>query len=154
VPTRYGLVQTEHILFIAAGAFHSAKPSDLAPELQGRFPIRVELRALDEEDFVRILREPRNALLKQYAALLSTEGVRLHFTDAAVARIARIAWQVNEQTENIGARRLHTVLTTLLEDDLFAVPEAEIDEVTVDEALVDRRLTVLMEDKDLSRYIL
>jgi ATP-dependent HslUV protease ATP-binding subunit HslU len=154
VPTRYGLVQTEHILFIAAGAFHSAKPSDLAPELQGRFPIRVELRGLNEEDFVRILREPRNALLKQYCALLSTEGVRLRFTDAAVARIAHIAWQVNEQTENIGARRLHTVLTTLLEDDLFAVPEAEIDEVTVDEELVDRKLAVLMEDKDLSRYIL
>ncbi len=154
VPTRYGLVKTDHILFIAAGAFHICKPSDLVPELQGRFPIRVELGALSEDDFVRILTEPRNALLKQYAALLSTEGVSLTFSDGAVRRIARIAWEVNEQTENIGARRLHTVLTTLLEDDLFAVPEAQIAEVSVDEEMVNAKLEGILEDKDLSRYVL
>ena len=154
VATRYGLVNTDHILFIAAGAFHSSKPSDLAPEFQGRFPIRVELSALTEDDFVRILKEPRNALLKQYAALLSTEGVRLRFTDGAVRGIARIAAQVNEQTENIGARRLHTVLTTLLEEILYAVPEAELEEVRVDEAMVAEKLLDVLQDKDLSRYIL
>lgn len=154
VPTRYGLVQTEHILFIAAGAFHSCRPSDLIPELQGRFPIRVELAPLTEEDFVRILIEPRNALLKQYAALLATEGVTLEFTPDAVRRIAAIAAQVNEQTENIGARRLHTVLTTLLEDILFDVPEAGLARVVIDAARVTTRLKGILEDTDLSRYIL
>jgi len=154
VPTRYGLVKTDHILFLAAGAFHTTKPSDLIPELQGRFPIRVELRALDESDFERILTEPRNALLKQYEALLSTEDVTLRFTDNAVRRIARTASEVNEMTENIGARRLHTILTTLLEDVLFDVPEARLEEVVVDEAMVEEKLTGILQDKDLSRYIL
>ncbi len=154
VPTRYGLVKTDHVLFIAAGAFHTSKPSDLVPELQGRFPIRVELSSLTEEDFVRILTEPQNALLKQYSALLGTEGVSLRFTSEAIRRIAAIAFQVNESTENIGARRLHTVLTTLLEDVLFDVPESEVAEVVVDEDLVVTRLASVLEDKDLSRYIL
>ena len=154
VPTRYGLVKSDHMLFIAAGAFHTAKPSDLIPELQGRFPIRVELTALTEEDFVRILTEPRNALLKQYEALLSTEGVTLRFRAEAVRRIAAIAARVNEQAENIGARRLHTILTTLLEDDLFQIPEADLDAIEVDEAMVDAKLGVILEDRDLSRYIL
>ena len=154
VPTRYGLVKSDHMLFIAAGAFHTAKPSDLIPELQGRFPIRVELTALTEEDFVRILTEPRNALLKQYEALLSTEGVTLRFRAEAVRRIAAIAARVNEQAENIGARRLHTILTTLLEDDLFQIPEADLEAIEVDEAMVDARLGVILEDRDLSRYIL
>jgi ATP-dependent HslUV protease ATP-binding subunit HslU len=154
VPTRYGLVQTEHILFIAAGAFHSCHPADLIPELQGRFPIRVELAPLTEEDFVRILVEPRNALLKQYAALLATEGVTLEFTPDAVRRMAAIAAQVNEQTENIGARRLHTVLTTLLEDILFDVPEAGLARVVIDAERVTLRLKGILEDTDLSRYIL
>jgi ATP-dependent HslUV protease ATP-binding subunit HslU len=154
VPTRYGLIHTEHILFVAAGAFHSSKPSDLIPELQGRFPIRVELAPLTESDFVRILIEPRNALLKQYAALLATEGVNLEFTPDAVRRIAAIAAQVNERTENIGARRLHTVLTSLLEDILFDVPEAGLTGVVIDEARVTTRLKGVLEDTDLSRYIL
>jgi ATP-dependent HslUV protease ATP-binding subunit HslU len=154
VATRYGLVHTDHVLFIAAGAFHASKPSDLIPELQGRFPIRVELAPLTEGDFVRILTEPRNALLKQYAALLGTEGVDLEFTDGAVRRIAGIAADVNERTENIGARRLHTVLTTLLEDVLFEVPEAGLSRVVVDEARVALRLHGILEDTDLSRYIL
>ncbi len=154
VPTRYGLVKSDHMLFIAAGAFHTAKPSDLIPELQGRFPIRVELTALTEEDFVRILTEPRNALLKQYEALLSTEGVSLRFRAEAVRRIAAIAARVNEQAENIGARRLHTILTTLLEDDLFQIPEADLEAIEVDEAMVDAKLGVILEDRDLSRYIL
>ncbi|MBD3237113.1 MAG: ATP-dependent protease ATPase subunit HslU, partial [Candidatus Eisenbacteria bacterium] len=154
VATRYGLIKTDHILFIAAGAFHSSKPSDLIPELQGRFPIRVELSPLTEGDFVRILTEPKNALLKQYTALLSTEGVRLRFTRDGIARIAQIATQVNETTENIGARRLHTVLTTLLEDLLFEVPESDPGEVAVDGERVDDRLSQVLEDKDLSRYIL
>ncbi len=154
VPTRYGLVKSDHILFIAAGAFHTCKPADLIPELQGRFPIRVELRALTEGDFVRILTEPRNALLKQYEALMSTEGVVLQFTEGAVKRIAAIAAQVNELTENIGARRLHTILTTLLEDALFAIPEADLERVAVDEVMVEEKLLEILEDKDLSRYIL
>ncbi len=154
VPTRYGLVKSDHMLFIAAGAFHTAKPSDLIPELQGRFPIRVELTALTEEDFVRILTEPRNALLKQYEALLSTEGVTLRFRAEAVRRIAAIAARVNEQAENIGARRLHTILTTLLEDDLFQIPEADLQAIEVDEGMVDAKLGVILEDRDLSRYIL
>ncbi|MCK4414081.1 MAG: ATP-dependent protease ATPase subunit HslU [Candidatus Eisenbacteria sp.] len=154
VATRYGLVKTDHILFIAAGAFHTTKPADLIPELQGRFPIRVELSALTEDDFIRILTEPRNALLKQYAALLGTEGVALSFTRSAIERIAAIASEVNASTENIGARRLHTILTTLLEEVLFEVPEAQIDEVRVDGAEVDKRLSGILQDKDLSRYIL
>lgn len=154
VSTRHGVVRTDHILFIAAGAFHGCKPSDLIPELQGRFPIRVELDTLSEQDFVRILTEPKNALLAQYRALLATDGVRLSFTPDAIARIARIATQVNEITENIGARRLHTVLTTLLEDVLFDAPEAGRGEVVVDAERVDRRLAHVLEDKDLSRYIL
>jgi len=154
VATRYGLVRTDHILFVAAGAFHSSKPSDLIPEMQGRFPIRVELHSLSEQDFVRILTEPKNALIKQYAALLSTEGVGLSFTEAAVRRIAQIATQVNEVTENIGARRLHTVLTTLLDDVLFDVPEVSMAEVVVDEERVADKLQQVLEDKDLSRYIL
>jgi ATP-dependent HslUV protease ATP-binding subunit HslU len=154
VPTRYGLVKSDHILFIAAGAFHTARPSDLIPELQGRFPIRVELTALTEADFVKILTEPRNALLKQYKALLSTEGVSLAFTPAAVDRIAAIAAQVNEQAENIGARRLHTILTTLLEEELFEIPEANRQSIEVDEAMVAAKLNVILEDRDLSRYIL
>ncbi len=154
VHTRYGMVKTDHILFIAAGAFHTAKPSDLIPELQGRFPIRVELSPLSEDDFVRILTEPKNALLKQYSALLSTEGVTLRFTDEAIKAIARIATEVNEATENIGARRLHTVLTTLLEDVLFEVPEAGLEEVVIDEGAVESKLRGVLEDKDLSRYIL
>ncbi len=154
VPTRYGLVSTDHILFIAAGAFHTSKPSDLIPELQGRFPIRVELSALDQADFVRILKEPRNALLKQYSALLSTEGVELKFTDEAIERIASMAAEVNNITENIGARRLHTILTTLLEEILFDVPEADLEYVNVDENMVEGRLKGILEDKDLSRYIL
>jgi len=154
IATRYGLVKTDHILFIAAGAFHASKPSDLIPELQGRFPIRVELTPLDEEHFVRILTEPENALLKQYAALLATEQVTLEFTADAIRRIAAIATQVNAETENIGARRLHTILTTLLEDILFEVPESEVRHVAIDAALVDRKLSDALEDADMSRYIL
>jgi ATP-dependent HslUV protease ATP-binding subunit HslU len=154
VPTRYGLVETDHILFIAAGAFHTSKPSDLIPEMQGRFPIRVELSALTQNDFVRILKEPRNALLKQYIALLSTEGVDLSFTDEAIERIATMAAEVNSTAENIGARRLHTILTTLLEEILFDVPEAKLESVKVDCHMVDERLAGILEDKDLSRYIL
>jgi ATP-dependent HslUV protease ATP-binding subunit HslU len=154
VATKYGLVRTDHILFIAAGAFHTARPSDLIPELQGRFPIRVELSPLTEEDFVRILTEPRNALLKQYQALLATEGVSIRFEPEAVRRIAAIATQVNEATENIGARRLHTVLTTLLEDILFDVPDVEISDIVVTREMVDERLGAILKDRDLSRYIL
>ena len=155
VQTRYGMIRTDHILFIAAGAFHVAKPSDLIPELQGRFPIRVELKHLDEEDFVRILREPRNALLAQYRALVETEGAELEFTDAAIRELARIASDVNQRTENIGARRLHTVLTTLLEKIMFDLPEAGAGErITVNEAFVRERLEKIAEDEDLRRYIL
>jgi ATP-dependent HslUV protease ATP-binding subunit HslU len=154
VATKYGMVKTDHILFIAAGAFHANKPSDLIPELQGRFPIRVELDNLTKEDFVRILLEPKNALLKQYQALLETEGVGVTFTPGAVAEIASIATKVNEHTENIGARRLHTVMTTLLEDLLFAVPEAGKKTVKVTEKMVREKLERIVEDRDLSRYIL
>jgi ATP-dependent HslUV protease ATP-binding subunit HslU len=148
------MVKTDHILFIAAGAFHSHKPSDLIPELQGRFPIRVELESLTKADFVRILTEPRNALLKQYQALLETEGVVVSFSEDAVEEIASIATRVNEQTENIGARRLHTVMTTLLEDLLFAVPETRKKSVEVTAAVVRQKLDRIVEDRDLSRYIL
>ncbi|MBM3317232.1 MAG: ATP-dependent protease ATPase subunit HslU [Candidatus Eisenbacteria bacterium] len=154
VATRYGLVKTDYILFIAAGSFHACKPADLIPELQGRFPIRVELAALGERDLARILTEPENALLKQYAALLATEGVALRFSGDAVTEIAAIAARINEQSESIGARRLHTVLTTLLEEILFEVPEACLGEIRVDAAMVRRRLHNVLEDADLSRYIL
>jgi len=154
VVTKLGPVRTDHILFIAAGAFHMAKPSDLIPELQGRLPIRVELESLTIDDFKRILTEPRNALLKQYAALLATEGVTVEFTDDAVEAIAQIAWDVNSRTENIGARRLHTVMERLMEDLSFNAPELEERHVVIDGAYVRERLTDLARDEDLSRYIL
>jgi len=154
VNTKHGPVRTEHILFIAAGAFHIAKPSDLIPELQGRFPIRVELDPLDKEDFVRILTEPDNALIKQYTALLSTEGVEIEFTEDAIDEIATIAFTVNERTENIGARRLHTVLEKLLEDISFEAPEKKGQHITIDRVYVRERLSDIVKDEDLSRYIL
>jgi ATP-dependent HslUV protease ATP-binding subunit HslU len=154
VNTKYGPVRTDHILFIASGAFHAIKPSDLIPELQGRFPIRVELDSLGRDEFVRILKEPRNALLLQYVALLQTDGVRLLFTDDGVERIAATAQDVNESTENIGARRLHTIMECLLEDVLFDAPEMKGAEVVVDAAYVDRKLKAIKENEDLSRYIL
>lgn len=154
VATKYGLVRTDHILFIAAGAFHVAKPSDLIPELQGRFPIRVELQTLGQEEFVRILKEPKNALLDQYRALVETEGGSIEFSDDGVDEIARIAMELNERMENIGARRLRTVLTTLLEDVMFDLPEGAGDPVLVDRALVQTRLNDVAQDEDLSRYIL
>ncbi len=154
VNTKYGQVKTDHILFIAAGAFHLSKPSDLIPELQGRFPIRVELEPLTGDDLVRILREPKNSLLKQYTALLETEGVRLNFTDDAVAELARIAQLANERTQNIGARRLHTVLERLLDEVSFTASEMGPREVQVDAAYVRERLAPIVQDEDLSRYIL
>jgi len=155
VMTKYGMVRTDHILFVASGAFHIAKPSDLIPELQGRFPIRVELSNLTEEDFYKILTMPKNALLKQYAALLSAEGVSIEFEDEAVKEIASIAAKVNTEVENIGARRLHTILTTLLEDILFEIPDnIESDSITVDATLVRERLGSVADNRDLSQYIL
>jgi ATP-dependent HslUV protease ATP-binding subunit HslU len=154
VQTKYGLVRTDHMLFIAAGAFHVAKPSDLIPELQGRFPIRVELHSLGEEDFVRILKEPKNALIHQYRALVETEGATLEFTDEGVQEIARIAAQLNDRMENIGARRLQTVLTTVLENLLFELPEEGKGGIVVDPAFVRERLSGILEDEDLRRYIL
>jgi len=155
VMTKYGMVKTDHILFIASGAFHSSKPSDLIPELQGRFPIRVELSSLLEEDFYKILTIPKNALLKQYAALLKAEGVEIEFTDEAVRDIARIAAEVNADVEDIGARRLHTILTTLLEKILFDVPEANSEShIIIDRALVDAQLSEIVTNRDLSQYIL
>jgi ATP-dependent HslUV protease ATP-binding subunit HslU len=154
VNTKYGMVRTDHILFIAAGAFHVSKPSDLIPELQGRFPIRVELEALGREDFVRILTEPKSALIKQYTALLSTEGLTLRFTDGAIGRIADFAAMVNERTENIGARRLHTVMEKLLDEVSFQAPEMSEKSVTIDEAYVDRMLADIVRNEDLSRYVL
>jgi ATP-dependent HslUV protease ATP-binding subunit HslU len=154
VNTRYGMVKTDHILFIAAGAFHVSKPSDLIPELQGRFPIRVELDPLDEKDFVRILREPENALPKQYRALLSTEGIDLSFSDDAIERIARLAAEVNERTENIGARRLHTVMEKLLDEISFSASELENKKVVIDKEYVDKMLADVVRDQDLSRFIL
>lgn len=154
VMTKYGMVKTDHILFIAAGAFHASKPSDLIPELQGRFPIRVELDSLTTEDFKRILTEPKNALIKQYTALLATEGVEITFTDDAIEEIAKTANLVNERTENIGARRLHTVLTTLLEEIMFSIPDSETKKIEVTKKLVEERLKGIVEDEDLSRYIL
>ena len=154
VNTKHGMVRTDHILFIAAGAFHVSKPSDLIPELQGRFPIRVELEPLGTEEFVRILTEPRNALVKQYVALLGTEGVGLAFTDGAVRRIAEFATLVNERTENIGARRLHTIMEKLLDEVSFEAPDMTVSSVTIDDAYVDRMLVDIVADDDLSRYIL
>jgi ATP-dependent HslUV protease ATP-binding subunit HslU len=154
VQTRYGYVRTDHILFIAAGAFHVAKPSDLIPELQGRFPIRVELSPLTEEDFVRIMTEPENALTKQYAALCQVEGATLQFSPDGVQEIARIAAKVNERMENIGARRLHTVMTTLLEEVLFELPEYPTKAIMFDAEAVRRRLQSIVDDEDLRRYIL
>jgi ATP-dependent HslUV protease ATP-binding subunit HslU len=154
VNTRYGFVRTDHILFIAAGAFHVAKPSDLIPELQGRFPIRVELKSLTEEDFIRILKEPKNALIKQYQALLDTEGIKLTFTEDALKEIASFAAQVNESTENIGARRLHTILEKLLEDVSFDGPDLKKKVVKVDAVYVRKQLADIVKDQDLSRYIL
>ena len=154
VNTKHGMVKTDHILFIAAGAFHVSKPSDLIPELQGRFPIRVELDSLTREDFVRILTEPRNALVNQYTALLGTEDVALTFTPGAVQRIADFAARVNDLNENIGARRLHTVMERLLDEISFDAPERARDAVTIDEAYVDRMLADIVRNEDLSRYIL
>ncbi|MCH8326307.1 MAG: ATP-dependent protease ATPase subunit HslU [Bacteroidetes bacterium] len=155
VNTKYGIVKTDHILFIASGAFHMTKPSDLIPELQGRFPIRVELNSLTEEDFVKILTTPKNALLKQYIALLETEGVNLEFTLSGIKEVARIACEVNNQVENIGARRLHTILTTLLEDILFNVPDAVPEmKIKINAKIVKEKLDKIVKDRDLSKYIL
>jgi ATP-dependent HslUV protease ATP-binding subunit HslU len=154
VQTKYGMVKTDHVLFIAAGAFHVSKPSDLIPELQGRFPIRVELKPLTEADFVRIMTEPENALTKQYAALVEAEGAKLQFAEDGIREVARIAAQVNERMENIGARRLHTVMTTLLEDVLYDLPDATEREILVDAARVRDRLKAIAENEDLRKYIL
>jgi ATP-dependent HslUV protease ATP-binding subunit HslU len=155
VNTKYGVVRTDHILFIASGAFHVSKPSDLIPELQGRFPIRVELNSLSEDDFVQILTTPQNALLKQYGALLETEGVKLSFSKDGIKEIARIATEVNEQVENIGARRLHTILTTLLDEILFDVPDKiPSDTVKIDAKFVKDKLEKIVKDRDLSKFIL
>jgi ATP-dependent HslUV protease ATP-binding subunit HslU len=154
VNTRYGMVKTDHILFIAAGAFHVSKPSDLIPELQGRFPIRVELQPLTIEDFKRILTEPKNSLSRQYKALLATEGIQLEFTEDAIDSIARFAFSVNEQTEDIGARRLHTIMETLLDEYSFEGPDLEDKDVVVDAAYVTRQLAHIVKNEDLSRYIL
>ena len=154
VNTKYGMVKTDHILFIASGAFHIAKPSDLIPEFQGRFPIRVELSSLSKEDFVRILTEPKNALIKQYEALLETEGVHLKFTADAIEEIALIASNVNEQMENIGARRLHTILERLLDEVSFSAPEMHGQDVAIDANYVRERLEPILKNEDLSRYIL
>ncbi|HUF51492.1 MAG TPA: ATP-dependent protease ATPase subunit HslU [Longimicrobiales bacterium] len=154
VQTKYGMIRTDHVLFIAAGAFHVAKPSDLIPELQGRFPIRVELKPLTEADFVRILQEPKNALVRQYQALIGAESVELRFTDDAVREIARIAAEVNRRMENIGARRLHTVLTTLLDDILFDLPEKKEAVITIEAGDVRDKLRSIVDDEDLRKYIL
>jgi ATP-dependent HslUV protease ATP-binding subunit HslU len=154
VNTKYGMVKTDHILFIAAGAFHVSKPSDLIPEMQGRFPIRVELQALGKDDFVRILCEPQNALIKQYKALLATEGIALEFTDDAIDELASIAERVNQQTENIGARRLYTILERLLDDLSFIAPEQSDKHVMIDRHYVSERLEEVVKSEDLSHYIL
>ncbi len=154
VNTKYGMVKTDHILFIASGAFHGSKPSDLLPELQGRFPIRVELNPLTHEDFVRILEEPENALITQYKALLATEGINLKFTDPAVSEIAKMAQEANETMENIGARRLHTVMETMLEEISFNAPNAKEKNITISKDYVRERLRNILEDTNLSRYIL
>ncbi|MDD8017914.1 MAG: ATP-dependent protease ATPase subunit HslU [Bacteroidota bacterium] len=155
VTTKYGSVKTDHILFIASGAFHVAKPSDLIPELQGRFPIRVELKSLTEDDFIKILTLPQNALLKQYTELLKTEGIVITFADDAINAIARIATQVNEEIENIGARRLHTIMTSLLDDILYNSPDHITDKkITISKETVEKKLSTIVKNKDLSRYIL
>lgn len=154
VSTKYGVIKTDHILFIASGAFHLTKPSDLIPELQGRFPIRVELSALSADDFVRILTEPDASLTEQYAALLATEGVSLTFSADGIQRIAEMGWQVNEKTENIGARRLHTILERLLEEISYNAPDLMEKDIVIDAAYVDKHLAEFVEDEDLSRYIL
>lgn len=154
VNTKYGIIQTDHVLFIASGAFHLSKPSDLIPELQGRFPIRVELDDLTAEDFVKILTEPNNALIKQYVALIGTENVSVTFTKEAIERIAQIAFDVNRDTDNIGARRLHTILEKLLEDLLFEAPDMQMGKITITEAYVDDKLGSIAANEDLSRYIL
>ncbi|MCC6369345.1 MAG: ATP-dependent protease ATPase subunit HslU [Bryobacterales bacterium] len=154
VNTRYGFVRTDHILFIAAGAFHVSKPSDLIPELQGRFPIRVELKSLTEQDFIRILKEPKNALTKQYVALLETEGIKLQFTEDALEEIARFAAQVNQQQENIGARRLHTIMEKVLEEISFLGPDLKKKNVKIDAGYVRQHLAEIVKDQDLSKYIL
>ncbi|TVR12712.1 MAG: ATP-dependent protease ATPase subunit HslU, partial [Balneolaceae bacterium] len=155
VNTKHGIVKTDHILFVGSGAFHVSKPSDLIPELQGRFPIRVELNSLTEEDFFNILTQPKNALTKQYQAMLESEGVKIDFTEGAVREIARIAASVNQQVENIGARRLHTILSSLLEELLFVVPDdISSGEIKIDEAYVHKQLDGIVTNKDLSHYIL
>jgi len=154
VVTKYGMVKTDHVLFIASGAFHASKPSDLIPELQGRFPIRVELNSLTTEDFIRILTEPENALTKQYTALLDTEGVKLKFNKKGIYEICSYATEVNTKTENIGARRLHTIMTTLLEDVLFNVPDEKMEKFEVTAEVVHKTLDKIVKDQDLSRYIL
>jgi ATP-dependent HslUV protease ATP-binding subunit HslU len=154
VMTKYGPVKTDYVLFIAAGAFHIAKPSDLIPELQGRFPIRVELGSLNHEDFVRILKEPQNALTKQYTALLETEGITITFTDQAIDELAQIAVEVNQQTENIGARRLHTILEKLLEDLSFEAPDLQLEAFQVTPEYVREKLSDIARNRDLSQYIL
>jgi ATP-dependent HslUV protease ATP-binding subunit HslU len=154
VSTKYGTIKTDHILFIASGAFHLTKPSDLIPELQGRFPIRVELDALSADDFVRILTEPNASLTEQYSALLATEGVVLTFTKDGIQRIAELGWQVNENIENIGARRLHTILERLLEDVSYDASDLAEKNILIDAAYVDKHLAEFVEDEDLSRYIL
>ncbi|MDQ0161728.1 ATP-dependent HslUV protease ATP-binding subunit HslU [Bacillus alveayuensis] len=154
VITKYGSVKTDHILFIAAGAFHMCKPSDLIPELQGRFPIRVELKKLSVDDFVRILVEPNNALLKQYMALLETEGIQLEFSDDAIRKIAEIAFEVNQDTDNIGARRLHTILEKLLEDLLFEAPDINLEKIVITPQYVEEKLSTIAKNKDLNQFIL
>src|SRR5216110_1662057 len=154
VNTRYGMVRTDHILFIAAGAFHVSKPSDMIPELQGRFPIRVELKTLSEEDFIRILKEPKNALIKQYQALLDTEGIKLVFTDDSLEEVAKFAFRVNEGTENIGARRLHTIMERVLDEISFEAPDKKGEQFKVDADYVRHMLADIVKDQDLSRYIL
>ena len=154
VNTRYGFVRTDHILFIAAGAFHVSKPSDMIPELQGRFPIRVELKSLSVEDFIRILKEPKNALAKQYTALMETEGIKLSFTDDALEEVAKFAARVNESSENIGARRLHTIMEKLLEEVSFEGPDWKKKTMRIDAAYVRKQLAEIVKDQDLSRYIL
>jgi ATP-dependent HslUV protease ATP-binding subunit HslU len=154
VTTKHGMVKTDHVLFVASGAFYSVKPSDLIPELQGRFPIRVELESLGKKEFMRILTEPQNALIKQYKALLLTEGVELIFQDDAIAELAEIATVVNERTENIGARRLHTIIEKMLEEISFDAPDVPEKQFTIDAAYVKDKLDSLVKDEDLSRYIL
>ena len=152
--TRYGFVRTDHILFIAAGAFHVSKPSDMIPELQGRFPIRVELKSLSREDFIRILKEPKNALVKQYTALLETEGIKLSFTEDAIEEVASMAEHVNQTTENIGARRLHTIMEKVLDVISFEGPDLKKKNVKIDAGYVREQLSAIIKDQDLTRYIL